>query len=277
MTLSLALLALGVLAYGVAGAQLTTGSRDAAGALRSLAWWSGTALQGVGFLLTFVARHELPLLLVQAGVVGALGVTAAVQSVRGVARLSSYDVAAVAGLVVGLALLAVSSETGPAPDARPEHIGVLLLVLAPALAGTSRGWPAVVFGALAGTAFGVGAVAARVLVAKLDVLLTWPVPLSGADLAAGILVVASLGLGQLNLTRGLGRGHPVAVLGSMYAASTVVPAAIGWLMLGEHPRQGTEWAMAAALVLTAVAAARLLRLDGEMGAELVSPGGAPRT
>lgn len=70
MIWSLVLLGAGILAYGLAGAQLTTGSRAEGGALRSTAWWWGTALQGLGFALTFFARRELPLLLVQSGVVG---------------------------------------------------------------------------------------------------------------------------------------------------------------------------------------------------------------
>ena len=40
---SAAFLLLGIVAYGVAGARLHTGSRDERGALRSSDWWLGTS------------------------------------------------------------------------------------------------------------------------------------------------------------------------------------------------------------------------------------------
>ena len=78
---------------------------------------------------------------------------------------------------------------------------------------------------------------------------------------AAVLLVGGLVLGQVHLTVGLKRANAVAVLGTNYLMSTLVPAAIGWTLLAEEPREGTIWLVAVGLVLALAGAMTLLRSD----------------
>ena len=100
MILSVLALVLGVLAYGVAGARLSDGAQAEGGALTSPAWWIGTALQGAGFVFTLAARQHLPLLIVQACVVGGLAVTAIIQHVAGTRRIGGWDACALIAVIL---------------------------------------------------------------------------------------------------------------------------------------------------------------------------------
>ena len=121
LLLSALCLVLGILAYGVAGANLHSGSRDERGALRSSTWWTGTVLQALGFLLTLVARRSLPMMLVQACANGGLGVTAIIQHVTGARRMAKGQALALVALLGGLALLGPVTIAGPAVAIRPAH------------------------------------------------------------------------------------------------------------------------------------------------------------
>lgn len=245
-----------VLCYGVAGDRLSAG---AATALRSRAWWTGTALQGGAFFLALLARRELPLLVVQSAIVTALAVTAVLQAVRGVRRWGAGEALAIVGTVAGLALLSAATVTGPA------KVGgsAVLVWSAAALALTAAGvaLPAAAWrsGVLAGVGFSVGAVGARVLVSGLPEQFWrfWDLP--GQTWAAGVLTAGGLLLGQLHLTRGLAVAPAVPVLGLMYVVSTVVPAAAGHWLLDERVRPGWTAAALAGCALALVAAVQLLR------------------
>ncbi|MEI4270767.1 hypothetical protein TEK04_03430 [Klenkia sp. LSe6-5] len=256
MIVAVAALAGAVLCYGVAGDRLSAG---AAGALRSRAWWTGTALQGGAFFLALLARRELPLLVVQSAIVTALAVTAVLQGARGVRRWGSGEALAIVGTVAGLALLAAATVTGPAA-VRGSAVLVWsaagLLVAAVGAALPAASWRS---GVLSGVAFSVGAVGARVLVSGLPERwwLFWQLP--GATWAAGLLTAGGLLLGQLHLTRGLAVAPAVPVLGLMYVTSTVLPAAVGHWLLDERMRPGWTAAALAGCALALLAAVQLLR------------------
>jgi len=261
MTLSLILLGVGVLAYGMAGVRLSVGSRAEGGALRSSAWWWGTVLQGVGFLLTLFARQDLPLLFVQAAVVLALAVTAVAGQILGVHRMAALDAAAVAAMVVGIFVLSTATRPGPTTSVHPATLWMLLGALALCVALMPRRWPAVVAGLVAGVGYGIGAIAGRLLAARPEgrfwEFWTW----SAVDWLHAILIPLGIVAGQVHLTKALATGKNLAALGAMYTGSTVFPAVAGLVLLAEEPRPGTGWLAVVALVLTAVGAYRLLQVE----------------
>ena len=266
--LSALCMVVGVLAYGVAGARLAVGATE--DPLRSVAWWTGTALQGVGFGLTFLARHQLPLLIVQSSVVAALAVTAVVRSVRGRRRLSVAGWGAVAALVLGIGCLGWATVPGPGRPAGWPMVALLAVLtglvaaLAPVLRRLGGAAAAAACGICSGIGFGVAAVAARLLMGDAGHPLWrfWELP--AVAWPTGVMVVAGLGVGQWQLTLGLARRMPLATLGLMYLSAVVVPAVIGWAVLGEHTRPGTGLAVAAGLTLAALGGFVLLRDEAEL-------------
>lgn len=258
MTASAVLLALGVLAYGLAGARLHEGSGADGGALRSRAWWTGTLLQAAGFGLTLVARRSLPLLIVQAVSVAGLGVTALVQHLAGTRRLHRREVTALVVLLGGLALLSTATVPGPAVAIRGAHVALLAAGTLAGLAAVARPLPSWASGLASGLGFSLGAVGARLVVgdAAHPLWLFWRLP--AATWAVGLLTGAGIVLGQLHLTRGLARARAVDVLGPMYLVETLLPAVVGLALLGEAPRGGTAPLAVAGLVATGVAARALL-------------------
>lgn len=261
MTLSIIALVLGVLAYGGAGARLSDGARGDVHPLKSGAWWTGTALQGAGFFFTLLARGHLPLLIVQAAVVGGLAITALIQHLAGTRALKGRDVGAIGVVVTGIALLAATTVPGPAVPIEPLHLLVLGAGVALCLGTIPFRLHPGVSGVLAGLGFAISAITARLLVAEIDPDIwrfwEWPWTLW----VAGFLLVGGLVLAQVHLTRGLAVSHAVGVLGANYVTSTIVPAAVGLVLLHEYPRQGMAWAVGVGLLFSLVGALSLLRPD----------------
>lgn len=238
------LLVAGVLAYGVAGAKLHSGSRAEGSALRSGQWWLGTSLQAVGFLFTLVARRALPLLLVQAVTSAGLAVTAVYEHLTGVRRLSARTASLIGLVVVSLAVVATASETGPSVAIEPVHLA--LLVVGAVVAGAL--WfvrtPPLLSGAFAGWGYSVGAIGARLVMGDPahPPWVFWQLPWQ--NWAAGVLTVGAIVLGQMHLTRGLSAPDAAPVLAAMYFLEVCLPAAVGLTLLGEWPRPGMAWPMA---------------------------------
>ncbi|WP_312720864.1 hypothetical protein [Mobilicoccus sp.] len=274
MILSVVALVLGVLAYGWGGARLSDGAQSEGHPLKSPAWWMGTALQGAGFVFTFLARSHLPLLIVQAAVVGGLAITAIIHHLAGTRALKGRDALAIGVVVAGIALLAATTVPGPADPIAPIHVtalgaGVLVCLLAVGV----RLHPGVC-GVLSGLGFAISAISARLVVAQVgpDIWRFWEWPWT--LWAAGFLLVGGLVLGQVHLTRGLAASHAVGVLGANYVTSTIVPAAFGLLLMHEFPRRGMWWAVVLGLVLSLAGALSLLRDDQ---AEPAAQGALPPT
>lgn len=250
LVLSIGCLVLGTFAYGLAGAKLHDGSRATGGALRSRSWWTGTVLQAVGFLGTFVARRSLPVVVVQASSGVGLAITAIIQQLTGVQRLTRRSATAIGVLVAGLVLIAWSIVPGPAVAIRAAHLWLLAgcAVLAVVLAVVPL--PAWASGAASGLGFSYGAIAARLLMSDTLPALWrfWELPLTAW--LAGLLMASGVVLGQYHLTRGLARGQAAAVLGIMYAVESFFPAGVGFWLLAEAPRPGGWIPMLSGLVLT---------------------------
>lgn len=255
----------GVLCYGLAGVRLSQGSTAEGGALRSSAWWWGTALQGAGFGLTFLARQDLPMLFVQAASVAALAVTAVAGQLAGVHRLQRGDWLAVAALMAGLFAVSQGTEPQSHLTPAPATLPVLLGLLALGALGLVRRWSAPVLGLLSGLGFSVGAVGAR-LVAAGDTEPFWAFWGWGVGTWLALaLIPVGLVLGQTHLTRGLATRRNVTTLGAMYTAATITPALVGIALLGEVPRPGAEPWVVVGVALTLVGGWRLARIEaGEL-------------
>lgn len=239
--------------------------------LRGWRYPVGLALDGLGFLLSLVALRTLPLYVVQSVVSGFLAVTALVGVVVLGLRLQRREVAALGAVIVGLALVGLSAApaSARAPGSGGQWlllgVAVALVALAVPLAtvdGRSGAW---LLGTVGGLAFGVVAVAARVL-APDGVA-------AGALLAApasyALLVAAPLGLTAY--AAALQRGSVVEATAPLVVAETLLPAIAGLAWLGDHPRPG--WGVLAVVgFVLAVGAAVLLSRFGEI--EPVPSGGS---
>jgi drug/metabolite transporter (DMT)-like permease len=229
---------------------------DVAGAMKHPIYVAGLGLDLVGWLLSLLALQRLPLFAVQAAVASSVAVTVVLAAFVLHDPISRGQVAALAAMGVGLVLLALSA----APDA-PASIsdpttaaligGVAIVGLLGLAAKGGRG-PRIagLLGALSGLGFGGTAVCARALEADgtLRGVLTDPLT---------IALVAYGALGLVLFTLALQRGSVTVATASQYAAETVVPAAIGLLVLGDSARHGLAWAAAAGFVLTVGASVAL--------------------
>lgn len=262
--LSSTFLVLGVLAYGMGAARLSVGSQGGAvNAVRSRIWWIGTSMQGAGFLFTLVARRDLPMLLVQTCVVTAVAVTAVIEHLNQVRPMTKSTVLGVGLLMLGVSGIVVASEPGPTPSPTVTDAAVLLagtvltLFAIPVDAHGARA--SLIYGSASGLGFGVGAVAARILMADAAHPLWFFWQLPWQSWLVGLFVPIGLFLGQIHLTRGLARGTSTPVLGCMYGAATILAALLGRGMLNEVPRPGTLPYMLVGLAIGTVGTWILLR------------------
>ncbi len=235
MALSVLALSAAVVSYGLATLQLSRAS-TAGHVLRHPRWWFGVALQGVGFVLTFLARHQLPLLLVQPILTTSLVVTTVVGAAQGLWRLSRADVLRCLLVVAGVALLAVAARTGPAGPLGVRGAATLTAAELIALGGLLHP-PAVLaprhralwLGGCAGLAYGAVAVAGRALAAD---------PLTLVRTAIGswavLLLLAGSVVGEAALTVSLRTGRVGGPVSAMYVVSTVGPSVFGLLWLGDQ-------------------------------------------
>ncbi len=271
LAISIGGLVLGILAYGLAGAMLHDGSRAAKGALRSRVWWLGTALQGVGFVGTLLARRALPVVVVQASSSAGLAVTVLIQQFTGVQRLGRRAMAAIGMLLVGLGLIAWSIVPGPAVPIRTVHLWLLAGCAALTGALTIVPLPAWASGAVSGLGFSYAAIAARLLMGDTLPALwrLWQLP--GSAWAAGLSMVTGILLGQYHLTRGLASGSAPAVLGAMYTVESILPATIGFCLLAETPRPGAFAELLSGVLLAVLGACLLASEQPDVPATEWSP------
>ena len=232
----------------------------------------GLLLVAGGFLLSVVAIRALPLFVVQAGRASSLGVTAALASVVLGTRLQRREMVAIGGVAAGLAAVALAATPqGPAtvPSAvRWAVLGVALLLAALTVA-SSRTRPsprsAALVAALAGSCFGMLALAARVLgpISLLGVL-TDP-----SAYAVGVAAAAGLVAGALALQR----GSVVAVTTTMVATEALLGSLLG-LAVGDRPADGMAWLATAGFLVTVSSALVLSRFGSADQTAPAGPGPA---
>jgi hypothetical protein len=218
----------------------------------------GLLLQFSGFALAFLARRDLPLFLVQASAAAGLGVTALLGVLLLKWRLPPAEVVLLVLLSGGIAAQVVAARPGPARHIGPLGVAgltlALLVVAALALLAVRlRGAPgSVVLGALAGTAFGSGAIASRPLADSPSAHALTTSPLL-------YLLIAHSILAQLLLALAMQRGSTTSAVAAMDAASAVPAALVGVAFLGDRIRPGFTLLGCAGFVLAILAVVGLTR------------------
>jgi hypothetical protein len=239
---------------------------------RQLPYLAGLGLDLLGFLAALAALRTLPLFFVQSAIAGSVGVTALVAAAVFGVRLTRREISALAGLGVGLFLLAASAQpehAAPLPAGGRWALlaGVGLLIgygAAAARLSDAIGGPALAIGAGLGFA-GVG-VAARTIALPDRLWLPshlWQVATDPSAWAIGGYGVLSL----LLFGTALQRGSVTAASALTFAVETVVPAAIGLALLGDRPRPGFAPVAVTGFLLTLGGAILLARY--------AEPGGVP--
>lgn len=257
-------------AYGMSSLLFAEGSDR----VTSRAYLSGLALQGLAFLLAFLARAQLPLILVQATISASVAVTAIGGVLLGRWRLGLRDGAAIAAVVGGIAAVGASSSpslvTGTGWTPLLAAAGVCVLALPGLLRQRAAEHPArapgeaailtaALLGGLGGLSFGSSAIAARMVAADPLSMVRSPIGLA----QAGVLI-GGLWVGQALLTvalraarAGAQPGHSSSVtvpVSAVYIAGTLWPAIAGLVWLGDRlvPGRGSLAAMGLVLALAGV-------------------------
>lgn len=233
--------------------------------LRSVPYLVGLGLDGLGFALTVVALQTLPLFVVEAFTAGALAVTAVAAAWWLRIPLSRGEWLGVAAVVAGLVALGLSA--GDDQDVvlqdwqqwLPLIACVLLLALTAVAARLPGRVGVTALGAMAGFGFGLVGIATRVLQGPSSVggLLTDPVAYA---------IAAAGGIALLALATALQRGAVTQATAAMVVAETIIPSAIGLLLLGDRIRPGFEAVAGVGLAVAVGGAVALSRL-GELPQE----------
>jgi drug/metabolite transporter (DMT)-like permease len=220
------------------------------------------AIDLVGFIAQLVALRRLPIFAVQAIMAANLAVTAVFAAWLMKMRLALREWLAVAGVVVGVALLGLSAGAQGARRVGSEfELGLIVAVAAVGLSGFAVArlpnpvrTPAL--GAIAGFGYAVLAVSARILpgFGPLELIKS---PATYTLAAAGIVSF-------LLYATALEGGSVTTATAAMVLTETVPPAVIGVMFLGDTTRHGLT-AVAALGFALAVACALALARFGEAG------------
>lgn len=229
---------------------------------RSTPYVLGSLLDAVGFLLSLVALRSEPLFLVQAIVAASLAVTALLAAIVLRVRLRPPERIALCGVLAGLVLLGVAA--GSERTGRVELIGragllaamatlaVIAVVAARARPGDrpTSGWA---LGVLAGLGFAGASIGARVLYHPRSITGLLGDPATYALIAGGLL-------GMLLYAQALQRGSVTVITAAVVATETLVPSAVGLVLLSDHPRHKFAVVSALGFGLTVLGALALARL-----------------
>ena len=225
----------------------------------------GLALDGFAFLLSILALRSLPLFAVQAIVASFLAITAILGAIVLRMPLRRADKIGIGVVVAGLVLVALSATEDRTVEADATEVwGVLIVAivlagLAVPLARLPGTVGAASLGALAGLAYGVVAIAARILPAPFTVVGLLTSPATYGLVVAGVLAL-------LAYSTALQRGTVTQVTAPLVVLETVAPALVGVIMLGDRPRPEWDWVAAIGFVL-AVAGAVSLARHGELSGD----------
>lgn len=234
---------------------------DVVGLARLIVQWryvAGLALDLLGFLAAVVALRLLPLFVVQAAVASSVGVTALAAHLILHARLSGRERLALVALVAGLVLLALAGRPERARHLAEPFPAVLLAgaavlgAMAALLTRSSAARAGAGLAAGAGTAFGAVGVAAR----------AFEVPHHWLDAAGDPLLYAIVAYGAIAIllyAAALQRSPVTTVAAVTFSVETVLPAALGLAVLGDHARTGMAPVAGAGFTLTLLASIALAR------------------
>lgn len=257
----------------VAGAAAGVDPRLLARLATQLPFLASLLLDGFAFALHVVALRSLPLFVAQAVLACSVAVTALL-SVRLLgARLRPPEWVAVAGVCLGLVVLAVSAGPEGHQAVRRSFdwflLGAVALPLgAGMVAARVPGWAApVLLGAAAGLAFSIVGVAARLLPG-------WAPAALLTDPASYALLLAGPG-GFLLYATALQRGSVTAATAPVVVMETLVPALVGVLLLGDRARGGGALPAALGLTLVVAGCVTLARFGEAPAATAAGPAARP--
>ena len=228
--------------------------------VRRVPFLGGVLLDIGGFVAQFAALRAVPVFLVQAALAANLAVTAVVAVPVLGTRLQRREWIAVAAVTAGLGMLAVSAGAeGHGVMRGSLRLALLGSVVLLAVAGFAAGRlpdPArsAVLGVVAGLSFGVVALAARALTDLSPAHLIRD-PASYAALCGGLAAF-------LFYATGLQRGAVTITTAAVVVGETILPAAVGVLVLGDRTRTGLA-PLAVAGFLVAVTGALALARFGQ--------------
>jgi drug/metabolite transporter (DMT)-like permease len=208
-------------------------SRIAAGRPYAL----GLILDVLGFMASVAALRTLPLFLVESAVASSVAVTAVLAVLVLDLRLRSAEITALVVIGVGLVLLAVSAEPGPAHHTSAAAGWVLLgtialvaLLLLIGVRDANHARASLILATTAGLGFGLVGIAARGLAVRHPWSQTAADPVLWALLAQGALAVIAFGFA-------LHRGRVTTVAAITMVVETIFPAIVGLVFLGDAVRQ----------------------------------------
>ena len=215
------------------------------------------AIDLLGFVAQLVALRKLPLFAVQAIMASNLAVTAVFAAWLMKARLSMREWLAVAGVVIGVALLGLSAGAQGAAKVGSEfELGLIVAVVAIGVSGFAvarlpNPVRTLALGAIAGLGYAVVAVSARILPGFAPVQLVKS-PAAYTLAAAGIVSF-------LLYATALEGGSVTTATAAVVLAETMPPALVGVLFLGDTTRHGLAAVGVLGFLLAVVCAVALAR------------------
>jgi drug/metabolite transporter (DMT)-like permease len=199
-------------------------------------YWTGVTIDVAAFVCAAIALHRLPLFLVQSVMAFSVGVTAVVSVLLGI-RLGRRGWWALLVAVLGLVLLGISAQTGPALALPHGWRWILLATAVPVAAiglfgsRTNQRWTVSLLAFGAGLGFTAVAVSARTL----HVDGSWQgilgEPGAWAIAANGVVATAVFAMA-------LQKGSATTASAVMFSTNTVLPSAIGLALLHDSIRPG---------------------------------------
>ncbi|MFD9701660.1 hypothetical protein [Lentzea sp. NPDC059081] len=235
--------AIGVRRAGAYGGR----SLDLIALRRQWLYFLGLGVDMLGFAFAAAALHRLPLFLVQSMLAFSVGVTAAISAFMG-AHLRASGWGALAVGAVGLVLLGVSAEPGPAQALPPQWRWLLVGMAVPVLAIAAYArrhhqvWATVALAFGAGVAYSVVGIAARTLDFPDTV---WRIVL---DPAAWAIVLNGFAAAVV-FAMALQKGGPTGVTAVMFTTNTALSSFVGLVYLDDRVRDGFMTAATIGFVL----------------------------
>lgn len=225
---------------------------------RQSRYLAGLALDAVGFAASVIALRTLPLFVVQAAIVGSLGVTAMTAAIVFGFGLRVSDKFAIAVLVAGLAVLGTSARAEPVAHLSGLGgwlllFGVLVVAIGGVIAARQRDrYAGIGLAVFAGLGFTGTAIAARTLLVPTP---AWHVVVE--PVAIALLAYGACGI--LMFASALQRGAITATSAVMLSVETIVPAIVGFVALGDRTRPHFEIVACVGFALTLGASLVLAR------------------
>jgi drug/metabolite transporter (DMT)-like permease len=237
--------------------------------LRDWPYLLGGILDGVAWLLTLVAVHNLPLFVVQPIIAFSIVVTLLIERIF-FHRKIPLDVSAAIGCIAfGLVLLALSSAPETA-SATSHHIRLAIILCPLALAASgavavrsNSRLSTALLAAISGLAFGGTSIVGRLLVLSRPYWHTAINPLFLALIGYGVV-------GIVFFTIALQRSHASVINAIMVAFETIVPICVGLFVLGDRPKPGLAIVMLIGAVV-AVGGILLIARRSSAGNQLGRP------